>query len=218
MASGLEGRIAIVTGASGAIGGAIARTLARAGARVLGTYLTGGSAARRLQRDGGGAIEVQRTDVTSERDSRKLIEGALARHRRLDILVNAAAAPAGRDADLAALRAADLDHVYRVAVMGTFLCCRAAAPELRERGSGSIVNVARPGSLAAGAAAAAVAWLTRGLARMLAPQVRVNAVVAGDRSEAQRGIGDLVLYLASDSAWHVTGQVLELGGATSAEP
>lgn len=217
MTTDLEGKVAVVTGASGALGGAIARALAGAGASVVATYLTEGGAARRLQRDGGGAIEIQRADVTSERDSRKLIEGTLARHRRLDILVNAAAPPARVDADPALLRAAELDHIYRVAVMGTFLCCQAAAPEMRERGSGSIVNVTSPGSLAADVAASAVAGLTRGLARALAPQVRVNGILAACRPEAQRGLGDLVLYLVSEGALPVTGQIFKVGGVTPAE-
>jgi 3-oxoacyl-[acyl-carrier protein] reductase len=218
-ASGFDGRVAIVTGASGAIGGAVARALAAAGARVVGTYLSGETRARQLRRDGGGAIEIQRADVTSERDSRKLVEGTLSRHRRLDILVNAATAPPPASSDLAELRAAEMDHAYRVAVMGTFLCCRAAAPEMREHGSGAIVNVvcsealrADPLALAAAAAASAVTGLTRTLSRQLAPHVRVNALAAG-REGSRGGISAAALYLASDAASAITGQTVDLGGA-----
>ncbi|HLG43142.1 MAG TPA: SDR family oxidoreductase, partial [Planctomycetota bacterium] len=95
--------------------------------------------------------------------------------------------PAGAyGADIEKLSAGDFDQVYRVEVMGTFLCCRAAAPEMRRRGAGAIVNFSSaaaihgdPAELASGSAKAAVAGFTRALARQLAPLVRVNAVAPG---------------------------------------
>lgn len=181
----MKDKVVIVTGATGGIGSVVARRFARGGARVIGGYLTGEAAARELRQD---SIEPVRCDVTSERDARKLIEGAVARHKRLDVLINAAgASPVGAfGADIETLSAADFDHVHRVDVMGTFLCCRAATPEMRRRGAGVIVNFSSaaalrgdPAELAFTAAKAGIAGLTRALARRLAPHVRVNAVAPG---------------------------------------
>ena len=184
---GLEGKVAVVTGASGVLGGAIARGLAAAGARV-------GLLARRRDRLealaqslGESALALDADVLDADRLERAR-ETVLDRFGRVDALVNAAggnvpAATVG-ERSFFELPAAALDEVVRLNFQGTVLPTQAFAAAMS---GGSIVNIS---SLAAhraltrvvgyGAAKAAVENLTRWLAVELAPQgVRVNAVAPG---------------------------------------
>jgi NAD(P)-dependent dehydrogenase (short-subunit alcohol dehydrogenase family) len=184
---GLEGRVAVVTGASGVLGGAIARGLASAGARV-------GLLARRRVRLDALAQELSESafvleaDVLDAAQLERARATALDRWNRVDILVNAAggnvpAATVG-ERSFFELPADALDEVVKLNFNGTVLPCQVFGAGMVE---GAIVNIS---SLAAhraltrvvgyGAAKAAVENLTRWLAAELAPQgVRVNAVVPG---------------------------------------
>jgi NAD(P)-dependent dehydrogenase (short-subunit alcohol dehydrogenase family) len=184
---GLEGRVAVVTGASGALGGAIARGLAEAGARV-------GLLARRrepleaLAGSLGDSALVLEADVLDAAQLERARASVLERWGRVDILVNAAGgnvpgATVG-ERSFFELPPDALDEVVRLNFHGTVLPSQVFGAELS---GGSIVNIS---SLAAhraltrvvgyGAAKAAVENLTRWLAVELAPQgVRVNAVVPG---------------------------------------
>jgi NAD(P)-dependent dehydrogenase (short-subunit alcohol dehydrogenase family) len=180
---GLEGRIAVVTGASGVLGGAIARGLSAAGARV-------GLLARRRERLEALAGELEGAFVI-EADvlDRASLETARAQLDRLDVLVNAAGgnlpeATTG-ERSFFELPSAALDEVVKLNFNGTVLPCQVFGEAMAR--SGSIVNIS---SLAAhraltrvvgyGAAKAAVENLTRWLAVELAPRgVRVNAIVPG---------------------------------------
>jgi NAD(P)-dependent dehydrogenase (short-subunit alcohol dehydrogenase family) len=183
----LQDRVAVVTGASGVLGGAIARGLAAAGARV-------GLLARRrepleeLARTLGESAAVLEADVLDADTLERARATVLDRWDRIDILVNAAggnvpAATVG-ERSFFELPADALDEVVRLNFHGTVLPCQVFGSAIA---GGSIVNVS---SLAAhraltrvvgyGAAKAAVENLTRWLAVELAPQgVRVNAVAPG---------------------------------------
>ena len=185
---GLEERVAVVTGASGVLGGEIARGLAAAGARV-------GLLARRrepldeLARSLGDSALVLEADVLHAEQLQHANATVLDRFGRIDILVNAAggnvpAATVGEQSFFE-LPAAALDEVVRLNFHGTLLPCQIFGAAMT--GGGSIVNIS---SLAAhraltrvvgyGAAKAAVENLTRWLAVELAPhEIRVNAVAPG---------------------------------------
>jgi NAD(P)-dependent dehydrogenase (short-subunit alcohol dehydrogenase family) len=183
MDSDLEGRVAIVTGASGVLGGAIARGLAAAGARV-------GLLARRRDRlealaaelDGAFVLEADVLDRAS-------LERARAQLDRLDILVNAAggnvAAATTGEQTFFELPSSAIDEVVKLNFNGTVLPCQVFGESMAE--GGSIVNISSLSAHRAltrvvgyGAAKAAVENLTRWLAVELAPRgVRVNAIAPG---------------------------------------
>lgn len=183
MDSDLQGRTAVVTGASGVLGGAIARGLAAAGARV-------GLLARRRDRlealatelDGAFVLEADVLDRSS-------LERARAQLDRLDVLVNAAggnvtAATTGEQTFFE-LPSPAIDEVVKLNFNGTVLPCQVFGEAIAE--GGSIVNVSSLSAHRAltrvvgyGAAKAAVENLTRWLAVELAPRgVRVNAIAPG---------------------------------------
>ncbi len=193
---------ALVTGSASGIGRAAARRLARAGYDVAINYSRSGDAAARtlaeLDRLGGHHLAV-RADVSDDAAVAALVAEVGEAFGRLDALVNNAGmtSPTPPD-DLDGVDLAEWDRVFAVNVRGLFQVTRACAPRLRAAG-GSVVNVAsivglRPGPqpLAYAASKAAVVSLTRTLSRVLAPEVRVNAVapgwIAGDWME--RTLGD----------------------------
>ncbi len=184
-------RVAVVTGAAGGFGRAIARRLAEEGAAVaLGDIdSAGGERTAAEMRDNGASVLFETVDVSKSDDVRRLIERACAEFGGLDILVNNAGY-CHRARPLWRLAEADFDRVFEVNTKSVYLGVVHGAPRLIERGGGVIVNTASIGAIrprplitAYNATKGAVITLTRGLATELAPHgVRVNAVnpVAAD--------------------------------------
>jgi 3-oxoacyl-[acyl-carrier protein] reductase len=185
----LQGRVALVTGGAGGIGGAIVRSLAKAGiSGIAVNYRKSSKAAEELvadlERAGVKAIAVQ-ADVQSDAQIRGMIQQIGGQFGRLDILVNNAGVTHWVNlGDLDGLTDKIWDEILDVNVKGAFRCARAAAPMLAEH-QGMVVNVssisgvlAPPtlSSLPYGTAKAALIYLTKGLAAALAPRVRVNCV------------------------------------------
>jgi NAD(P)-dependent dehydrogenase (short-subunit alcohol dehydrogenase family) len=176
---GLDGRVAVVTGASGVLGGAIARGLAAAGAQVA-------LLARRRDRLEALAAELGGIALAADVLDRGRLEEARGRLDRVDLLVNAAGGnQAAATGAFFELPPAAFDEVLQLNFTGTVLPCQVFGAAMEE--GGAIVNVS---SLAAhraltrvagyGAAKAAVENLTRWLAVELAPRgVRVNAIAPG---------------------------------------
>lgn len=185
----LNGRVALVTGGGGGIGGAVVRCLAKAGVSgVVINYRRSAKEAEAL------ALEIERAsvkamalqaDVQNDDQVKSMIAKIDAEFGRLDILVNNAGVTHWvKVSDLEALTDAIWDEILDVNVKGAFRCARAAA-KLLEANSGMIVNVSSisgvlspstMSSLAYGTAKAALIHLTKGLAVALAPRVRVNCV------------------------------------------
>jgi len=186
----LSGRAAIVTGASSGLGVVFARALADAGADVV-------LAARRadrleevageIERLGGGVLPVA-CDVTDPAAVEELVERAMARFGRVDVMV-ANAGTAGDAGPMAEHLPNELfEQTIRVNLLGVWYCCREAGRRMLARGSGSIVTVSSVAGMAGlqhfppayQASKAAVINLTRNLALSWADRgVRVNALTPG---------------------------------------
>jgi len=193
---------ALVTGSASGIGRAAALRLARAGYDVAINYRRSADSARRtlaeLESLGGRHLAL-RGDVSDDAAVAAMVTAVDDAYGRLDVLVNNAGMTSSTPPeDLDGVDLAEWDQVFAVNVRGLFQVTRACAGRLRAAG-GSVVNVAsivglRPGPqpLAYAASKAAVVSLTRTLSRVLAPEVRVNAVAPGwiAGEWMQRTLGD----------------------------
>ena len=179
----VEGKVCIVTGAASGVGREDALLLASEGAKVVLTDLNE-EAGRQVAADIGANAIFVRQDIASEADWQDVIKLTLEKFGRLDALVNAAGiSKMVAHTDLHGVSAEDFQRIYAVNTIGTFQMMRAAAPHLKASGKGSIVNISSRAALMGSgssipyaASKAAVNALTMTLARVLAPEVRVNAV------------------------------------------
>jgi NAD(P)-dependent dehydrogenase (short-subunit alcohol dehydrogenase family) len=191
-----EGRVALVTGAGGALGGAVARALGREGATVALGYRSSEDSARAALTEiesAGSKGHVGRLEVSNDDSVASFVDDAAERYGRIDVVVNAAGRIDPADAVRFSESQADaFAALLDVDLLGTFRICQAAVPHLRKSGSGAIVNFS--GSYGNGinqenvvnsvavtycAAKGGVRAFTSALARDLAPAIRVNAVAPG---------------------------------------
>jgi 3-oxoacyl-[acyl-carrier protein] reductase len=193
----LDGLVAVITGGGSGIGRATALEFAREGARVVVADVD--SAAARVTADliGAQALCVA-VDVTDYSQVQSMVQAAVDRFGRLDILFNNAGVP---QAFTPLEDTADdlFDRIFAVNVKGVFYGCKAAIPHMRRGGGGVILNMAstagirpRPGLTAYNASKAAVITLTKSLALELAPdRIRVVSIcpVATDTPMLPRFIG-----------------------------
>ena len=180
-------KVCVVTGCTGGIGAGIARRLAADGLSVVvsGRRVVRGEEIARQITDGGGTASFLQADMADREACLRLIEGAVARYGRLDVLVNNAGIfPIAEIRDTTA----DLwDRVFAINVRGAFLCAQAAIPHLRNQGGGSIVNIGSTTPFRAGgdrvayaSSKGALLTMTKALARALCrDKIRVNWVAVG---------------------------------------
>lgn len=183
----LEGKVAVVTGASKGIGAGIARAFGAAGAAVVVNYASARDGAERvvgeIQKAGGKAIAVQ-GDVARAADVQLLFAAAREAFGRVDVLVNNAGVYAFQP--LEEVTEAEYRRQFDINVLGTLLATQEAVKHFGPEG-GSIVNISSVvstnplvGSVLYSATKAAVDNLTITLSRELAPRsVRVNAIAPG---------------------------------------
>ena len=244
--SEFEGRVAIVTGAAGGVGGEVVRLLHERGAKVVAEDID--PAVGDLAREGIVPVE---GDVAQAATAEAAVEAALEHFGQVDVLVNNAA----RFLMKGILDTSDeeWDGLLSVNVRGVFVHSRAALPHLTQRDAAAIVNLASisglvglPSQAAYCATKGAIVQLTRQLAVEFAPQgVRVNAVAPGaietpflldalppdpesiladiaashpiGRNSQPAEIAEVVAFLASDRAGFMTGAIVPVDGGYTAQ-
>jgi 3-oxoacyl-[acyl-carrier protein] reductase len=178
----LAGRVAIVTGAGGGFGEAIARHYAREGARVALVDVRGEAAAAVARDIGGDAIALT-ADVGQGEDVARVVQETVRRLGPPAILVNNAGVT-HRNRPILEVTEDDFDRIFRVNVKSIFFFVRAVAPLMRDAGGGVIVNVGstagirpRPGLTWYNASKGAANLVSKSLAVELAPwKIRVNVI------------------------------------------
>ena len=232
----LEGKSALVTGASKGIGRAVAQSLAEAGASVVVGYRSDADEAEAFAAEiGGRAVQA---DVSDADEARRLVEEA----GDVDILVNNAGIT--RDGLIARMPDDDWRTVLETNLSSVFYTCRAVARPMMKRRGGAIVNVSsivglhgNPGQTNYSASKAGIIGFTKALARELGPRgVRANVVAPGyvttqlttvlpeelqqamlantplGRLGDPEDVAGAVRFLCSDEAAFITGDVLLVDG------
>ncbi len=185
--SDLEGRVAVITGASRGVGRQLAIDLAAAGARVVVNYARSEAKAARVVEEivaAGGQAFAYRADVSQAGDVEGMVAAALDAYGRIDLLVNNAAV--NIDRPFLELSEADWDTVHGVNLKGAFLCSQAVGRAMWGAGRGRIVNIAATTGINARLNAAnfcpskaGLIMLTKCVALELAPRVQVNCIAPG---------------------------------------
>ena len=242
-------KVVVVTGGGTGIGRGMCLRFAQEGAAVVVNYSKSKTQAKevvsQINGSGGQAADIQ-ADVSRDQEARQLIEEAVAKFGRLDVLINNAAftryVP---HQNLEDLSEEILENTWSVIVKGSIYCTRAAVPYLRQNGEGSVINItsnagfsARGSTIIYGASKAALTFITKALARALAPEIRVNAIAPGfvdtkfvnwtpeviEQLKAQthlvkaiipENIADAAVFLAGDSM-ATTGQTILVDGGVAA--
>jgi 3-oxoacyl-[acyl-carrier protein] reductase len=185
--SKLNGKTALVTGASKGIGAGIAKALAAAGASVVVNYASSKSDAEKVVKDivaqGGKAVAVQ-ADTSKAADVKRLFDETAKAYGKLDVLVNNAGVYLFQP--LEEITEEEFHRQYNINVLGTILTTQQAAKHFGTKG-GSVINIssvvstnALPGSAVYSSTKAAVDSITRILAVELGPKkIRVNSINPG---------------------------------------
>ena len=183
----LEGKVAIITGGARGQGAAEARLFAREGAKVvIGDILDeqGAKVAEEIVESGGDALYVH-LDVSKEEDWRLAIEATVSKYGKLNLLVNNAAIL--RKGSVEETTTHDWDSILDVNAKGVLLGTKAAIPEMRKAGGGSIINIGSSAALigdrysaAYSASKGATRQLTKGTALQYGNDgIRANAIHPG---------------------------------------
>ncbi len=211
----LAGRVALVTGGGGAIGGAICRLYASEGAKVLIADLRADEA-QAVARDIGDAARAFELDVSDPARGRVAVDDAVASFGALHILVNVAAAVTP-DAPVEALALEDWNQAFVVNLTGPFLMSKFAIPQIRAAGGGAIVNIASqlgtigvPNRSAYCTTKAGIIHLTTILAAEVAKDnIRVNSISPGviQTPRTLRRFDRIEDFQASRGPLHMMGRV-----------
>jgi 3-oxoacyl-[acyl-carrier protein] reductase len=224
----MDGKVVVVTGASGALGKVVAEVALARGARVAGVDYTATQSPA-----AGNRIELGGVDLTDAGQAKKAIDAAAAHFGRLDALINIAGGFAYET--VAEGDPKTWQRMYALNVLTALNASRAALPHLVASAAGRIINVGAMAALQAGAGMGAYAAskagvhrLTEALAAEWKGKVTVNAVLPStidtpaNRASMSKAdfakwvtpqeLADVILFLASDAASAVTGALLPVSG------
>lgn len=238
----LSSQVALVTGASRGIGAAIASALASCGAHVVVGFRENSARARETVQAisaAGGSAEELAFDVANDGQVKQAFQDVLARHGRIDILVNNAAV--SKDSLLLRVKPEDIDLMTDTNLKGAVLCSFHAARSMLKQKRGRIINISsivgmggNPGQSVYAATKAGLIAFTKSLAKELGPKgILVNAVAPGlvktdmtrdldidslvgqiplRRIGSPEDVSGLVAFLSSDLSSYITGQVFVIDG------
>ncbi len=241
----LEGKIAVVTGASRGIGRAIALEMARQNAFVIVNYYGSLEKAKQVKEQilkEGGQAEIMQCNVADFKQCELFFKQIVKEYGKIDILVNNAGIT--KDDLLLKMSEEAFDSVIELNLKGTFQCMKFVARTMMKQRFGRIINLSSVSGVAGNigqanyaASKAGVIGLTKSAARELASRnITVNAVAPGfihtdmtaclsqrvkedaeqkiplNRFGSPKDVADAVVFLASDRASYITGQVLHVDG------
>jgi 3-oxoacyl-[acyl-carrier protein] reductase len=240
-----NGKVAVVTGAGKGIGRAIALRLSKEGYQVVINYRSSLAQVEELleiiSQSGGEAAAVQ-ADVSREEEAKQLINAAVEKYGRVDVLVNNAGIT--KDNLLVKMSEEEFDNVIDINLKGAFFCMKYASKQMLKQRSGRMINISsvvgligNVGQTNYAASKAGIIGMTKAAARELASRgITVNAVAPGfiatDMTEklderlkeanitnipmrrygTPEEVGAAVSFLASEAADYITGQVLQVDG------
>ena len=244
----LKGKVALVTGSSRGIGRAIALAFAKEGANVVVNYLRSEEKAEHviseIESFGGKAIAVK-ADVSKIDEVQQMVNECVKQFGRLDILVNNAADFSVMELSLKNPDWQGWERMVNVNVKGMLICSQFASKHMLKQKSGVIFNIVAEwagGGLSYMLTKSAGIPLTRGLARALAPYIRVNAIRPGSidtgwisaLSEEERrklrekiplkrwgqpeDIAKVAVFLASEESAFINGAIIVVDGGESINP
>jgi NAD(P)-dependent dehydrogenase (short-subunit alcohol dehydrogenase family) len=230
----MQGKIVVVTGAFGALGSAVVRAFAGAGATVALLDIAPVVPAPIAREFGSGHLLIPAVDLADFESTRKAVAATAMRFGGIDVLVNVAGG--FRSEPLVEGDIATWDELYAMNLRTAVVGCKAALSALIERGAGRIINIGagaaargRAGTGAYAASKSGVQRLTESLADELKDRgITVNAILPGtidtprnrvdmpgadfSRWVAPAAIAAVILFLASDAAAAVTGAAIPVTG------
>jgi len=241
----LDGKSALITGASRGIGRAIAIKMAECGASVIVNYLSSTDDANtvvRIINESGGKAFAIKADVSDFSEAQHLVDSSIEALGKLDILVNNSGIT--RDKLIMMMSETDWDQVINTNLKGTFNCSKAVVKHMMRNRAGRIINLTsvsgqmgNAGQTNYSASKAGQIGFTKSLAREIASRnITVNAIAAGyietdiwknvpedmrdsvikliplGRKGAPEEIANLAVFLASELASYITGQIIGVDG------
>jgi len=244
----LKDKVAIITGSSRGIGRAIALAFAKEGANLVINYIRSKEKAEEVVSEiktlGRNAVAIK-ADVSNINEVKNMIEKCIQEHGKLDILVNNAADLLGIELSLKNPDWKGWQRMVNVNIKGILICSHIASEYMLKQKSGNIINIVADwsgGGLGYMLTKSAGIPLTKGLARVLAPYIRVNAIQPGsidtgwvsalpdeDKKKLKETIllkrwgqpedvAKVAVFLASDESSFVTGTVIVVDGGESINP
>ena len=245
----IENQVAVITGGSRGIGAATVATFAEAGARIVFSYRNAAREAKEVvhrSRAYPGPVIAVRAELSKMADAKKLIDAALRRFDRVDILVANAGIWNTKPAPIGKLTEKQWDEMMAVNLKGVYSVIHHAVPHMIGKKGGRIIVVSSTAGQRGeafhthyGASKGGVISLVKGLSTELAPHnIRVNCVAPGwvdtemcdpvkqDRREFRKAVASIplrrfarpveiaqpILFLASEMASYITGEILNVNG------